>query len=442
MSCLFCCISAAAVQAVTAGEPAPISAQAAPVHSVTAETTHISEKAVTQQFHLKPGDLFSEHEYEIARRDLENTRLFRSLDFIYKEREDGVDIHIKADGRRYVLPMFFGLSGNKHAVGVSVGAGNLWQQGEYASLFVGGGRDGLDVHGGVNWRTHSVSAGYTHLNFTQRFYRNGWMSSPGIFSTADDKDKYAAYWLGEIHGREDDFFVSYAYQFSSVWSVFVTPEYEYYNYQYHALDSGNHSHISFGLSYADHISSVMNMRGIDGAEHLHKDEMLRDLPAVRRGKTAQIGYTAGGAWSGSDYDISKIAVGGEYLWELKAHHVLALFAKAQRAFAAPFSSQIESSDLLFNVGIYDREQRGKGGVSAGISFTYFLLRNKTGLLSVAPFYEQAFITSGGNSYQSHSGVGVTLSARLWCIPLPVSLNFTHNLDAGNQHVGCKVGGRF
>ena len=426
--CLFCCVNAAAY--------------AQTVRSVTAETTHIPARAVTQQFHLQPGDLFSKQNYEIARRDLENTRLFRSLDFIYKEREDGVDIHIKADGRRYVLPMIFGLSGNKHAVGVSAQAGNLWQQGEHLSVFIGGGRDGFDAHGGVNWNAHSLSAGYSHLNFTQRFYRKGWVSSTGIFSPVDDLGKYGEYLLGEIHGVQDDFFVSYAYQFSSVWSAFITPEYEYYRYQNHALDSGNHSHISFGFSYADHISSVMNMRGIDGAEHLDKADMLRDLAAVRRGKTAQISYTAGGAWSGSDYDIGKIAVGAEYLWEFKAHHVLALFAKAQRAFSAPFSSQIASSDLLFNMGIYDREQRGRGGVSAGVSFTYFAVRNTTGLLSFAPFYEQAFITSGGNSYQSHSGVGITLSARLWCIPLPLSLNFTHNLNDGNHHVGCKVGGRF
>ena len=150
-----------------------MNAQALSVHSVTAETTHIPAHVVTQQFHLKPGDLFSEQNYEIARRDLESTRLFRNLEFLYKEDRDGVDIRIKADGRRYVLPMVFGLSGNKHAVGVSAESGNLWQQGEHMSVFVGGGRDGFDVHGGVEWGAHGVSAGYSHLNFTQRFYRKG-----------------------------------------------------------------------------------------------------------------------------------------------------------------------------------------------------------------------------------------------------------------------------
>ena len=94
------------------------------------------------------------------------------------------------------------------------------------------------------------------------------------------------------------------------------------------------------------------------------------------------------------------------------------------------------------MGIYDREQRGKNGVSGGISFTYYLMRNETGLFSVTPFYEQAYISSGGQSYEPHSGVGAVVGYRWWRIPLPISLSFTHNLNDGSHHLGCKVGGKF
>jgi hypothetical protein len=157
---------------------------------------------------------------------------------------------------------------------------------------------------------------------------------------------------------------------------------------------------------------------------------------------AEISYTTGGRWTGSDYHINKIALGGELLWELKSRHLITLFAKAQRALDAPFSNQIESSDLLFGMGIYDREQRGKGGISTGVSATYFFIRNKTGLLSLTPFYELAYITSGGNSYSPHSGVGAELTYHLWRFPLPMSINFTQNVDDGTHHIGFKVGGRF
>jgi len=130
------------------------------------------------------------------------------------------------------------------------------------------------------------------------------------------------------------------------------------------------------------------------------------------------------------------------LWELKQHHRLALFAKAQHVFAAPFSNQVQSSDLLFGLGIYDREQVGKTGVSGGVSFTYFLLRNKVGLLSLMPFYEQAYVSSQAGGYQPHSGIGAILGYRFWFIELPLSLNFTHNLNDGSHHVGVKIGGHF
>ncbi len=402
----------------------------------------MSEEVLKKHFDLKEGEEFSEQKYEHAKQDLEKLGIFRTLEFVYKEKKDGVDIHIKADDRTYVIPMLFGLSGNKHSFGASVEARNLFKQAESAGLFVGGGRDGFNTHGNLVLGKHSFYIAYEHINFTQRFYTNGWMSNKGIFSSADDKNKYADTLQGEVHGRQDDFTVSYSYQISNLWNVSVTPRYEYYEYQDHVLDSGKHSHISFGLGYTDGISAAMNMDKLAGVEYKHKADILRDLPRVKTGKLAEVSYTFGDKWTGSDYAISKISISGVYLWELKMRHTLAFFAKAERAFTAPFSNQIESSDLLFGLGIYDREQRGKDGVSGGISFTYYLMRNETGLFSVTPFYEQAYISSGGSAYAPHSGIGGTVAFRWWRIPLPISMNFTHNLNDGNQHVGCKVGGKF
>ena len=268
------------------------------------------------------------------------------------------------------------------------------------------------------------------------------MSSPSVFSAADDHGNYNRYFLGSVHGNQDDWAFTYRYRFSSVWSAFITPEYEYYRYKNDVLDSGNHSHLSFGLQYADDIRADMNMGALSGLGLSDKAQALRNLPRVRTGKLAKFSYTVGGSWTGSDYDIQKLSLGGGYMWELKQRHILAVFAKADRAFDAPVSNLIRSGDLLFGMGIYDREQRGKGGVSAGLSFTYFIVRIKTGLLSLMPFYEQAYITSGGHSYTPHAGAGATLTYRLWRFPLPFSLNFTQNINDGSHHVGFKVGGHF
>lgn len=420
--------------------PGEITAQT--IHSITAQTTRMSEATLKKRFSLKEGEQFSEEAYQRAQRDLHKLRVFKTLEFLEEKRKDGVDIHIKADDRSYVFPMVFAMSGKKRSAGLSLASGNLFKQGESAFFFIGGGRDGFATHGGFSLGKHFFYAGAEHINFEQSFYSGGWMSSPGVFSSADDKGNYDNFLLGSVHGKQDIGTVSYRYRFSDVWSASVTPEYNYYRYKADWLDSGNHSAVSFGVQYADDIRPGLNMGALAGIGLSDKRAALRDLSRVRTGKLAQVNYTLGGSWTGSDYHIQKVSAGGTYLWEFKNRNLLAVFVSAQRALEAPFSDLVRSGDLLFGMGIYDREQRGKGGIAGGLSFTYFLLRNKTGLLGLTPFYEQAYITSGGRSYQPHAGVGATLTYRFWRFPLPLGVNFTQNVNDGSRHVGLKIGGHF
>ena len=420
----------------------PVYVCAAQVHQVTAQTTRMSEATLKKRFRLKPGDLFTPQAYQKAQEELHKLRVFKTLEFLEKEHEHGVNIHIKADDRTYVFPMAFALSGKKRAAGLSLASGNLFKQGESVFVFAGGSRDGFSTHGGVALGDHLFYTAYTHLNYEQSFYKNGWATVPGVFSSTDDKGKHDSALLGKVRARRDSWSFTYRRKFSSVWSAFITAQYDYYQYKNGVLDSGNHSRVTLGFQYADDIRPDLNMGALSGIGLSDKAQALRNLPHVRMGKLAQVSYTTGGHWTGSDYNINKLALGGGLLWELKTRHILALFAKAQRAMDAPFSDQIVSSDLLFDMGLYDREQRGKGGVSGGVSFTYFILRNQTGLLSVMPFYELAYVTSGGNHYQPHSGVGATVTYRLWRFPLPIGVNFTHNIDDGTHHIGVKLGGRF
>ena len=78
--------------------PSLLSAQEV-VHSVTAETTRMSEATLKKRFHLKEGEAFTEKEYQKAQADLHKLRVFKTLEFIEKKRTEGVDIHIKVDDR-------------------------------------------------------------------------------------------------------------------------------------------------------------------------------------------------------------------------------------------------------------------------------------------------------------------------------------------------------
>ena len=95
----------------------PICLYAQHVHQVTAQTTRMSEDTLKKRFRLKPGDLFTPQAYQKAQEDLHKLRVFKTLEFIEKERKHGVDIHIKADDRSYVFPMAFAMSGKKRSSG-------------------------------------------------------------------------------------------------------------------------------------------------------------------------------------------------------------------------------------------------------------------------------------------------------------------------------------
>ena len=415
---------------------------AVPVRSITAETSLMSEERLKFLFKLKEGDEFAEDKYEQAKEELERSPLFDKLEFIYKEAKDGVDIHIKADDKVFILPMAFVYSGKSHAFGISFNSGNILKRGDSAVFSAATSKDGFEITSGLSVGKHNFYASYSQLDFEQNFYNNGWESSKGLYSTAKDKNKNNDTVLGQVKGKQEDFSFTYGYKISSLWSVSLTPQYEYYSYQDGALDSGNHSTLSFGVQYADKVNLDMDMQTLDFLAVSSQKEALRDLSRVRTGKLAEVAYTAGGSWTGSDYEIQKISASGAYLWEMKTRHTIAVFVKGQRALKVPFSNEVESSELLFGLGIYDRQQRGKGGFSGGLAFTYFLLRDKYCLLGFTPFYEQAYVTSGGGSYNSHSGAGAGLTFRWWPVHLPVTLIFTRNLNDGTHHFGFKVGRKF
>ena len=265
---------------------------------------------------------------------------------------------------------------------------------------------------------------------------------PGVYISDDDTNKYNENLLAEVKTKKDSFSFSYTRKISNLWQFSITPQYEYYFYQDHILDSGKHNNISFAFGYTDDIDINTNMNALTRIDRRKKEYFLKNLAHIKQSKMLDLSYTAGGTWTDSDYKIQKLSLSGTYLWEFKEHHRFALFAKGIKAFKVPFSNQVESSDLFFGLGIYDREQRGKAGLSFGLSFDYFILKNQVGFLSLMPFYEQAYIKTLENNYNPHSGVGGILTYQFWNISMPISFNYTHNLNDSSHHFGIRIGGHF
>lgn len=420
---------------------APVALQAATVGQVTADTVRMKPQVITQQFLLQPGDEFSQERYQKAQEELHKWRVFKKLEFFTHERADEVDIHISGEDGAYLFPVGFITGGSKSAGGISVSAGNLFKRGESTFVFGGAGKDGWVASVGVRTSKQVLSFQYMHLDLDPRFYQNGWFNIPGVFATADDKKDHSSALLREIKGTQNTASLLYSYRLSHILRVLVRPQYNEIRYRDHQLDTGRHHQLGVGFSWQDDIRPGLNMGALSGYGLTDKKQSLKDLPRMRMGYTGDMLYTMGGKWTGSEYTISKLAVENTWFLELKTRHLLMLQVSLAEAFQAPFSDQIASTDLLSRQGRYDRQRRGDRGAGVSFSFAYYVLRNKVGLLSLTPFYELAYVKDSVG-YRPHSGIGGTLSYKLWRFPLPFGVNYTQNLQDGSHQIGFVVGGNW
>lgn len=420
---------------------AAVSLQAATVGRVTAETTRMNPRVITRNFLLQPGDEFSTAIYQKAQEELHKWRVFKKLDFSTRRRGDKIDIHIAGQDGTYLFPIGFVTGGSKSAGGISVSAGNLFKQGESTFIFGGAGKDGWMASVGVRSAQESISLQYMQLDLDPRFYRHGWFNIPGVFATADDKKDHKSSLLREIKGTQKQVSFTYMHRLGRIFSAVVRPEYNEIAYRHHALDSGRHHQLSAGVAWKDDIRSGMNMGALSGYGLTDKKQSLQDLPRIRTGYSGEMIYTAGGKWSGSEFNISKLAVENKWFVELKTRHLWMFQLSLADAFETPFSDQIASTDLLSRQGRYDRQLRGTRGGGVSTSFAFYVLRDRVGLLSLTPFYELAYVKDA-QRYRPHSGAGATLAYKLWRFPLPFGVNYTHNLQDGSHQIGFVVGGMF
>ncbi|MBR4592947.1 MAG: hypothetical protein IKO35_07055, partial [Elusimicrobiaceae bacterium] len=410
------------------------------VGKITANAVRMSPDTLIHRFEMKPGEEFSQDRYEKAQENLHKLRVFKKLEFVQTEHAGLHDIHIRAQDGYYIFPLAFIMGGSKNAAGASLAAGNLFKQAESLFLFGGGSKSGLTVRGGLLLGDHFITAAYTQLHFDQNFYTNHWFNTYDVFSTTDE-DNHSNQLLRSIRSRQDKITLLYRYRFSRTGQISLAPQYNRITYAHQQLDSGNHHQVTAALTFAEDIRPDTNMGALAGYGLTDKAKSLQDLPQARQGYSGKLAYTQAGTWSGSDYTVSKLALEGTWLLELRSHHMFMVQLHAQNAFKAPFSDQVTSTDVLTEAGKYDRQRRGKRAAGAGASFAYYILRNQTGLLSVAPFYEISYTETDG-SYRPHSGAGINLFYRLWRFPLPLGLNYTHNLQDGSHQIGFVVGGAF
>jgi outer membrane protein assembly factor BamA len=408
------------------------------IDNINVTTKRIRPSVVKNKFALKENDVFSQSLYLQSQDNLHDLRVFKELEFSLIPKEDNkLDINIDARDGYYIFPLAFYTGGKKSAFALSVAEGNLFKYGETLMLFFASGEDGSNLSGVISLGNHFFQIKYTNLNFTRRFYDNNWTSGFGIFNTSDDEGKFGAP-LRELYTKKDHFSFMYGYTLGKI-LMFISPEFEYIRYN-PAADNGSHNKVTAGIAVREGVGQGANMGAMFGYGLSDKKQSLQDLPKPGYGYALAAAYTNGGSWTGADFNISKFTFEAEGAVELKKRHLLNIILKAQSSFNSPVSDEVQSTDLLSGNGRYSRQRQGESGAGLSAAFSYFLLRNNTGLLSLQPFYELAYVYD--NDYYHHSGAGATMSYKLWRFPFPVGVNYTRNLSDGSDQFSFVIGGSF
>ncbi len=408
------------------------------INKVNVFSKRTKPELLKKYFALKEGRPFNAEEYENAKNELHDLRISKKLSFSLQPRENKtVDISINAEDGYYIFPLAFATGGEKSAAGLALAAGNLFKRGETIMLFGATGKDGSMLSFMLKDGRNSFLAAAKNMNFEQRFYQNNWINNDGIFSTSDDKEDFSDP-IAQIYTKEDSFYLQYSREYGP-FKAFVSPQYRYIRYD-KDMASGSYNTVALGLSYKKNIRSGANMGALFGYGLTDKEESLKDLPRNIYGLSARMSYENGGEWTGADFDISKLSAHLQNITEFKNRHLLALQIKGESAFNSPFAAQVRAQDLLGGQGRYSRTIFGQYGAGASAAFIYYLIRNNTGLLSLQPFYELAYVYD--KQYHHQSGAGASISYKFWRFPFPFGLNYTHNLSDSSNQISFVFGGQF
>jgi hypothetical protein len=417
------------------------------IEQINITTQRIAPEIVKNKFIMHEGEVFFEENYDIARQSLHDMRVFKSIDFNLSENENGsISINIDAKDGYYVFPLIFGTGGSKSTFAAALIEANLFKAGEMVFLFGSFSSDGYIAMTGFGLSNNFFNIAFSGMKYTEYVYKNASYSTSGMFTAEPDEDK-----LGKPANKYDvknnAFGLSWSrsfYEKVGITAGFSTAGIEYSG-DYTPNDKGTHNKIILGLRSYKNMSpgsggggGMGSMFGIGLSDIADK---LADLQNSKLGYFAGLTYENGGDLTGSDFGISKTNLKLVGNMEFKKRHVLFIDFAASKAFEAPFFDKIKSKDVLSGKGIYSREFRGDEAAGAGLSFVWFPVKNKTGVLSFVPFIENAIIWNNG-SPQNHAGAGASISYQMWRIPFPVGLNYTQNLNDGSSDVSFVFGGGF
>lgn len=408
------------------------------IQEIQIKTKRVDPKVVRHNFLLQEGELFEEGRYKRAIENLHNMRIFKKLDFkVDRTPQDNLIIRVEGEDGAYVFPLAFISGGGQKGVGVTLVEGNYLKKGEMIYTFMGFGDDGIMAILGGAYEDYYASIKFENLSFYRRFYDHNWVSMKGIFGSDRDK-KHFSNPLSEVYQKQDKLSLTLA-RTKNDFTIFLTPEYFYLN-SADKLNDGMHSTLTIGVNYQRDMRLGTNFGALFGYGLSDKKEALKDLAQRKMGYKLASSFQQGYKWAGNSYKILKLYTEAQTNIEFRNRNLLLFYLKWQNSFGSPFEDKVQTHDLL-DYGKHLRQRYGRQGVGTGLSYVWYILRDKVGLLSFSPFYEFATVYEDKH-YYSQSGVGANLAYQFWRFPWPVGLNYTYGINDSCHQVSFMIGAKF
>jgi len=402
------------------------------IKEINVKTSRISPDKVRKKFLLNEGDIFYADNYDFAKQAVHDMRIFKTADFLIAENDDSsISINIDARDSYYIFPIFFGTGGSRSTIALALMEANLFKQSETIFLMGAFSSDGYMASGGLGLNDNFYSVSVSGFNYDEKVYDDGSYSVSGLFSPGQDGGG-SDILVNEYNVKSDSVKLSWSKSFKE--QAGFTIGFDFADVKYSGdnvpNDSGNHNKIYAGYRKYKNMrsagSGMSSMGALFGVGLSDIADKLSDLDKVKYGYYAGINYENAGSYTGSDFSISKIYLKAKGSAELKKRHVLNADISAAMAFEAPYYDRVRSGEVLSGKGIYARDFRGEKGFGAGVSFIYYAIKNKTGIVAITPFAESAIIDDSGK-IRSRTGVGAGISFRIWRIPFPIGINYTYDI---------------
>ena len=424
----------------------PVSYNGKTVKSVNVSAKRIKPSIIKKKFFISEGEIFEDEDYELAKQSLHNMRIFRELNFDISENEDSsIDINIDAKDGYYVFPMLFGTSGSKSTFAIMLIEANAFKRGETAFTFGAFNDDGYAATAAFGFSQIFLALSFSGFEYEERIYENASYNSSGLFSSSADNNgkyrdpvkKYNVDAKSVKVSLSKTFFektsASLGFDFSDVkYSGTGAPQ-----------DTGSHNKIIANIRYAKNFTSagagIGGLGAMFGMGLSDIKDLLAELPKPKYGYSLFVNYENAGDHTGSDYSISKLSAKTAGKVEFKKRHSLTLELSAAKAFETPYFNRIRSLEVMGGRGIYSKDFRGEDAAGAGMSFFFYILKNKKGMASFTPFVETSVVWDNGYP-RNHTGAGAGISYRFWRVPFPFGLRFTYDFTDGGYNISAMLGG--